>query len=168
MDGDDESVFDRTVEWAIHQGIETATFHVLTPYPGTGLHGRLEAEGRITSRNWDLYDTRHAVFRPAKMPAEALEAGYWRAYRQFYRWGSILQAARTREGLGARLRHIAYAGGWKKADPFWELVIRMKQVSVLGPALERLLEGGGRGHEAASQARRMAPRLLSRGRASGP
>src|SRR5262245_26779582 len=33
MDGDDASVFDRTVGWAIGQGIETATFHVLTPYP---------------------------------------------------------------------------------------------------------------------------------------
>src|SRR5262249_54729063 len=38
MDGDDESVFERTVEWAIEQGIETATFHILTPYPGTALH----------------------------------------------------------------------------------------------------------------------------------
>jgi radical SAM superfamily enzyme YgiQ (UPF0313 family) len=33
MDADDGSVFERTVEWAIGQGIETATFHVLTPYP---------------------------------------------------------------------------------------------------------------------------------------
>ena len=38
MDHDDETVFDRTVEWAIGQGIETATFHILTPYPGTALH----------------------------------------------------------------------------------------------------------------------------------
>ena len=38
MDDDDESVFDRTVEWAIRQGVETATFHILTPYPGTALH----------------------------------------------------------------------------------------------------------------------------------
>ena len=38
MDEDDESVFDRTVEWAVNQGIETATFHILTPYPGTALH----------------------------------------------------------------------------------------------------------------------------------
>ena len=40
MDGDDGSVFERTVEWAIEQGIETATFHILTPYPGTALYGR--------------------------------------------------------------------------------------------------------------------------------
>jgi radical SAM superfamily enzyme YgiQ (UPF0313 family) len=33
MDGDNASVFDRTVDWAVRQGIETATFHILTPYP---------------------------------------------------------------------------------------------------------------------------------------
>jgi len=32
MDNDDESVFDRTVDWAVSQGIETATFHIMTPY----------------------------------------------------------------------------------------------------------------------------------------
>ncbi len=53
MDDDDETVFDRTVEWAVRQGIETATFHILTPYPGTALHTRIQAEGRITSTDWD-------------------------------------------------------------------------------------------------------------------
>ena len=67
MDGDDESVFERTVEWAIAQGIETATFHILTPYPGTALYRRhCRRTGRITCDDWDLYDTRHAVFRPAR------------------------------------------------------------------------------------------------------
>ena len=45
MDGDDASVFDRTVEWAIEQGIETATFHILTPYPGTALYQRMAGAG---------------------------------------------------------------------------------------------------------------------------
>ncbi len=53
MDHDDESVFDRTVAWAIEQGIETATFHILTPYPGTALYERMHAAGRITTYNWD-------------------------------------------------------------------------------------------------------------------
>jgi len=42
------------VAWAIEQGVETATFHVMTPYPATALHARLEAEGRILHRDWDL------------------------------------------------------------------------------------------------------------------
>jgi hypothetical protein len=73
MDGDDPSVFERTVEWAVGQGIETATFHILTPYPGTALYKRMAAEGRLTETNWDLYDTRHTVFRPARMTGEQLE-----------------------------------------------------------------------------------------------
>ena len=75
MDGDDGSVFERTVEWAIGQGIETATFHVLTPYPGTALYRRISDQGRLTVHDWDLYDTRHAVFRPARMSAASSNAG---------------------------------------------------------------------------------------------
>ena len=76
LDEDDESVFARTVSWALEQGIETATFHLLTPYPGTPLHRRLRDEGRMLHDNWELYDTRHAVFAPARMSPEALEEGY--------------------------------------------------------------------------------------------
>src|SRR5690242_6062375 len=106
MDDDDESVFDRTVDWAVSQGIETATFHILTPYPGTALHKRIEAEGRITTSNWDLYDTRHTVFRPARLTPYALETGYWHAYQEFYRWRNILQGSQAHAGLNDQLRHI--------------------------------------------------------------
>jgi radical SAM superfamily enzyme YgiQ (UPF0313 family) len=143
MDDDDATVFDRTIEWAIEQGIETATFHILTPYPGTPWHQRLVAQGRITTTNWDLYDTRHAVYRPAKMTGEALERGYWRAYRDFYRWRSIVKGAWTKESLAERLRHIAYAGGWKKFEPVWNLVIRAKRVCHMLPVLEQVLAGFG-------------------------
>lgn len=43
MDGDDASVFARTADWALEQGIETSTFHIMTPYPGTRLEQRLAA-----------------------------------------------------------------------------------------------------------------------------
>jgi len=141
MDEDDESVFERTAAWAVEQSIETATFHILTPYPGTALYDRLQAQGRITSYNWDLYDTRHVVFQPRHMTPEALEAGYWQAYRDFYRWSAIFQGAWSKPDLPGRLRHLAYAGGWKKFEPLWDLVIRLKRVSNFLPLLETLLEG---------------------------
>ncbi|MBN1121889.1 MAG: B12-binding domain-containing radical SAM protein [Anaerolineae bacterium] len=144
MDHDDETVFDRTVEWAVEQGIETATFHILTPYPGTALYDRMSAAGRITTHDWNLYDTRHAVYRPAKMTAEALEAGYWKAYRDFYRWGAIFKGAAAKPDIVGRLRHLAYAGGWKKFEPLWDVVIRAGQVSRFLPVLETLLAGSGR------------------------
>lgn len=150
MDDDDESVFDRTVAWAVRQGVETATFHILTPYPGTALHARIQAEGRITSTDWDAYDTRHAVFRPARMSAEALEAGYWRAYRDFYTWGSILQGAWNKPDWAGRLRHLAYAAGWKKFEPLWDWVIRLRRVSAMLPLLETILQASPDPREPAS------------------
>ena len=74
MDDDDEDVFARTVDWAIEHGITTATFHIQTPYPGTKLFARMEQERRLTTRDWDLYDTRHVVYRPARLSPESLKA----------------------------------------------------------------------------------------------
>jgi len=142
MDADDESVFDRTVAWAIDQGVETATFHILTPYPGTALWERMTATGRVITRDWDLFDTRHATFLPIQMSPATLEAGYWRAYRDFYRYGSIFRAAWVQPGWDERLRHLAYTIAWKKFEPFWDWVIRTKKVSKLLPALEAVLAGG--------------------------
>jgi len=143
MDDDDEMVFDRTVEWAVEQGIETATFHILTPYPSTALYQRMRAQGRMTSDDWDLFDTRHVVFEPARMTPAALEAGYWRAYKEFYRWGAICKGALAKPGLKERLRHVAYAGGWKKFEPLWDWVIRVRRVTSLLPMLEAVLTGFG-------------------------
>ncbi len=143
MDEDDEGVFERTVEWAIGVGIETATFHILTPYPGTALFQRMDADGRILHRDWDLYDTRHVVFRTRAMSAEALEKGYWRAYRDFYRWGSILRGAWSKPTLSGGLRHAAYAAGWKKFEPLWDWIIRLKRVGGALPILEAVLSGFG-------------------------
>jgi radical SAM superfamily enzyme YgiQ (UPF0313 family) len=161
MDGDDESVFDRTVEWAISQGIETATFHILTPYPGTALYQRMGAQDRLLHSEWDLYDTRHVVYRPAGLTPEALEAGYWRAYQQFYRWSAIFQGASTKTSVAGQVRHVAYAGGWKKFEPMWDWVIRAKRVTRLLPMLEAVLSGFGRqpaaGNEKVEQARKPVP-----------
>jgi radical SAM superfamily enzyme YgiQ (UPF0313 family) len=141
MDDDDESVFDRTVAWAIDQGIETATFHILTPYPGTALYNRMLSQMRIRTFNWDLYDTRHVIFEPARMSPQTLEAGYWRAYHDFYRWGSIFQGASKKGSLMGKIRHLAYAGGWKKFEPLWDIAIRAKRVSNFLPLLETVLGG---------------------------
>ena len=141
MDNDDETVFRRTVDWAISQGLETATFHILTPYPGTPLYDRMVAENRIITDNWDLYDTRHVVYRPARISPERLESGYWQAYQDFYRWGSIFQGAWVKSDWNSRLRHLVYAGAWKKCEPIWDVLIRLKQVNHFIPALEQVLMG---------------------------
>jgi hypothetical protein len=144
MDADDGSVFARTVEWAIEHGIETATFHILTPYPGTALHKRMSEQGRITVDDWDLYDTRHAVFEPARLTGAQLECGYHWAYREFYRWRSIARGAAAHDDTLAGLRHFAYAAGWKKFEPLWDFIIRSKQAGSMLPVLETILSEFGR------------------------
>jgi len=143
LDEDDASVFDRTVEWAVSQGVETATFHIATPYPGTAFHSRLASQSRITPTDWDLYDTRHAVFTPAGMAAAALEEGYRRAYRDFYSWGSILRSSRAADGLRSQLRHLAMPVGGKKCEPLWNTVIRAGHLALTLPLLETVLSDGG-------------------------
>jgi len=149
MDEDTPDVFERTVAWAVEQGIETATFHILTPYPGTALHDRMVVAGRTRHRNWDLYDTRHCVFTPAKMSGEELESGYWRAYRDFYRWTNIFRGAWAKQQWSGRLRHLAYSTGWKKFEPLWDLIIRARQATRMLPLLEAILEEFGRQQPAA-------------------
>jgi radical SAM superfamily enzyme YgiQ (UPF0313 family) len=145
MDEDDENVFDRTVNWAAAHGVTTATFHIMTPYPGTRLYERMEREGRITSRNWDRYDTRQVVFRPARLTPAALKRGYDRAYRDFYSWSNIARAAGTHASAKHKLKHFAYAAGWKKFEPLWDLVIKARRLPIMTPVLEGVLSRVSRG-----------------------
>lgn len=139
LDGDGPDVFARTVEWAVESGITTATFHILTPYPGTQLYLEMAAQGRLTSSNWDLYDTRHVVYEPAAITPHALKTGYDWAYRAFYEWGAIFKASSAHRSVKHSLKHLAYSAGWKKFEPAWDMVIRLKQLAQMRPMLEAVL-----------------------------
>ena len=139
MDDDEPDVFRRTVDWAIEQGVTTATFHIQTPYPGTKLFERMEQEGRIVTRDWNRYDTRHVVYRPARLMPEALKEGYDWAYREFYRWSAIGRAALAHGTLKHQAKHFFYAAGWKKFEPLWDVMIRARQLRRMTPLLEAVL-----------------------------
>jgi radical SAM superfamily enzyme YgiQ (UPF0313 family) len=139
MDDDTDDVFCRTVDWAVAHGLTTATFHIQTPYPGTGLYARMEQQGRLTTRNWDLYDTRHVVYRPARLTPAALERGYNWAYREFYRWSSIARASASHDSVKHAAKHFFYATGWKKFEPAWDMMIRIRQLKMMTPMLEAVL-----------------------------
>ena len=139
MDDDGEDVFQRTVDWAIKQGITTATFHIQTPYPGTQLHARMVRAGRMLTRDWNLYDTRHVVYQPARLTPEALKRRYDWAYEEFYRWGSIARASLEHGSLKHQAKHFFYAAGWKKFEAVWDLLIRARQPTRVTPMLEAVL-----------------------------
>jgi len=165
LDGDDPDVFARTVDWAVRAGITTATFHILTPYPGTALFRGMAAAGRLATRDWDLYDTRHVVYRPEGLAPDELKRGYDWAYRAFYDWGAIFRAASAHRTPKHRLKHVCYAAGWKKFEPAWDFVIRVKQLAQMRPLLEAVLApvAGARDPAPARCRRRIALPTLARG-----
>ena len=91
FDNDDESVFERTVDFLVKNHCELAYFNVLTPLPGTPLQARYEAAGRIFDRNWAHYDGKHVTFRPTRMTPEQLQEGFYWAQHQFYSLPTILK-----------------------------------------------------------------------------
>jgi hypothetical protein len=127
------------VDWAVEHGITTATFHIQTPYPGTRLFAKMLEQKRLTTFNWDLYDTRHVVFRPARMAPERLKAGYDWAYEEFYRWSSIARASLSHGTVKHQAKHFFYAAGWKKFESLWNLMIRARQLRCMTPVLESIL-----------------------------
>lgn len=139
LDNDSRDVFKRTVDWGIENSITTATYHILTPYPGTRLYENMERAGRISTNNWDLYDTRNVVYRPAKLSSTELEAGYQWAYKEFYSWNNIFKASMAHGPVIHKLKHLFYTGGWKKFEPVWKLIINAGGLKYALPLLELLL-----------------------------
>ncbi len=139
LDEDDNDVFWRTVEWGVNNSITTSTYHILTPYPGTRLFKHMEEEGRILTRNWDLYDTRHVVYQTSNLTAEELKTGYDWAYSEFYSWANIFKSSFNHDSHKHKLKHFMYSGGWKKFEPVWNFLIKTKNLNGMLPLLESIL-----------------------------
>lgn len=89
LDHDEPDVFLKTAEFAVQARIDLPRFAIVTPFPNTALYKRLEAEGRILTRNWELYDGQHVVFRPAMLTADELQHGTEAAWKYTYSFRSI-------------------------------------------------------------------------------
>jgi radical SAM superfamily enzyme YgiQ (UPF0313 family) len=135
FDHDGRDCFARTVEWIEANRLECATFHILTPYPGTPLYRQLEAEGRLLHRDWSRYDTAHVVFRPKHMAPEELAEGYAWCYRTLFSHRSIWR--RRPAETSAVLPYLAMAYLYKRSNRFWHLLIRHRLThAVWSPVVE--------------------------------
>jgi radical SAM superfamily enzyme YgiQ (UPF0313 family) len=135
FDHDRRDCFERTAAWIEQYRLECATFHILTPYPGTPQFRQLEAEGRLLHQNWDLYDTAHVVFRPRHMSPEELAEGYAWCYERLFSDASIW--ARRPKDARAVLPYLAMSYLYKRSNLFWHLLIRHRLVhTVWRPLVE--------------------------------
>src|SRR4051794_17226968 len=93
-DRDTPESFEKSVEFAQDHGLYIAAFNHLTPFPGTPLYARLEAEGRMLYERWWLdreYSYNRIPFKPKSMDPEDLRLNCLAARRRFYSWPSILR-----------------------------------------------------------------------------
>jgi len=122
FDHDRPDVFETTVAWIEQQRLECATFHILTPYPGTPLFEQMEREGRLLHKQWELYDTGHVVFQPKQMTPAELATGYAWCYRRLFSHRSIWRR-RPRDWRSVP-PYLAMSYLYKRSNLFWYLLIR--------------------------------------------
>lgn len=90
FDHDTPAIFKETLDFLEEAGVQNATFNILTPYPGTPLFQRLDAQGRILSRDWRKYNGRtDVVFQPIQMSVDQLLEGFRYANQRFYSLPSV-------------------------------------------------------------------------------
>jgi radical SAM superfamily enzyme YgiQ (UPF0313 family) len=94
-DHDTTDVFLKTAQFAVDAKIDLPRFAIVTPFPGTALYRRLEREGRILTRNWELYDAQHVAFQPARMSVEELQRGTEAAWKHAYSFRSMVKRLRA-------------------------------------------------------------------------
>jgi len=83
---------ERTVDFALRHRFYIASFNHLTPFPGTPLYRRWEAEGRLLYERWwldDNYRYNKIPFQPTHMTPERLQRGCVEARSKFYAWSNI-------------------------------------------------------------------------------
>lgn len=125
FDNDDESVFERAVDFLTKTQVELAYFNVLTPLPGTALFDRYDKAGRIFDRDWAKYDGKHVVYQPSRMTPEQLQEGFHWANHQFYSLPSIWKRL---SGTSQRL-----IPRWEMNREFRKLVKRSCPKGTLSP-----------------------------------
>ncbi len=109
LDADGPDTFERTADFILRNGVRVPRFYILTPIPGTPLHGRMEQEGRIFDKDYGHYTAARAVFLPREMSPGQLEVGYWGLYEKVYSPGNILR--RFLAGRGRDLKHTLFLLG---------------------------------------------------------
>ncbi len=124
FDHDRPDVFARTVEWIEANRLECATFHILTPYPGTPLFAQMEADQRLLHKDWSLYDTAHVVFRPRHMTVEQLAEGYAFCYERLFSHSSIWR--RRPQDWRAVPPYLAMSYLYKRSNRIWHWLIRQR------------------------------------------
>jgi radical SAM superfamily enzyme YgiQ (UPF0313 family) len=118
FEGDNWSTVEATVKFARKMRLTSVQLLVLTPLPGSELYRRLRAEERITSFDWDRYDTHHVVYRPAGFTPFELQCAQVYGHTRVYSLLQSLQKLVTGRWVSAGLAFYAWKinRDWQKQN----------------------------------------------------
>ncbi|MDD5571775.1 MAG: radical SAM protein [Bacteroidales bacterium] len=91
FDSDTKSTFNDTLNFLIRNKINSVSFNVLTPYPGTKTFNEFKEDGRLLTNDWQYYDHNTVVFTPKNMSPIDLQIGKISTKRKFYSIPSVLK-----------------------------------------------------------------------------
>jgi radical SAM superfamily enzyme YgiQ (UPF0313 family) len=139
FDNDTPETFDKTLQWLVANKVETMTGHILTPYPGTTLYKRLEAEGRITCHDLTKYNTSQVVFQPKNLTKQQLESGYARMYKEFYSLRNIVKRCPKNKRILAS--YLLFNFGYRKFGRITSFFGKIGFMNLIGKLARRLSYG---------------------------
>ncbi|HNQ87533.1 MAG TPA: radical SAM protein [Verrucomicrobiota bacterium] len=118
FEGDDRDTVEATVRFAQQTRLTSVQLLILTPLPGSELYEHMRAEGRITSFDWDLYDTHHVVFRPALLTPLELQQAQVRGHQRLYSLPECLRKLVAGRWVSAGLSLYGWKTNrdWQKAN----------------------------------------------------
>lgn len=112
LDSDDRSSFEFIYNFYRESEMDLMFLDLLTPYPNTPLYYDFKAKGRLIESDWDKYDYRNVVYKPARMTVEQLIDGYSDLYQRITSYSFIKGKAKQvfgHDGLtGAALTVFGY------------------------------------------------------------
>jgi len=84
LDHDTPETFKKTLDAINNWHLDSASFSIVTPYPGTRLFDRFEREGRITNYDWSRYEEGKVNYKPTKLTEEELLEGIRYVAKNFF------------------------------------------------------------------------------------
>jgi radical SAM superfamily enzyme YgiQ (UPF0313 family) len=134
FDNDTHHIFGNTLKFLIKNHVCSASFNILTPYPGTSIYEEFKKNGRIINDRWEYYDHHTVVFRPANMTPLELQLGKINAKEKFYSIHSIIKRFRGNLSnpfiyLMANLGYMKLAKAEKKRIAYIESTLEGKEIS---------------------------------------
>jgi len=134
FDNDTHHIFRNTLKFLIKNHICSASFNILTPYPGTRIYDEFKKNGRIINDRWEYYDHHTVVFRPANLTPLELQLGKINAKEKFYSLPSIIKRFRGNLSnpfiyLMANLGYMKLAKAEKKRIAYIESTLQGKDIS---------------------------------------